>query len=139
VHSYLQDVPDQFRSSVSDDGTSLVLSQMDLCAVPDWIANLTALTRLDLGGNRLTELPDWVGNLTSLAQLNLSFNDLTELPDWVGNLTALEAVADDVFTDACPPEIRLVDDLVALANLTACSGGSGNPVVGATALEVLTE
>ncbi|HEV2373617.1 MAG TPA: hypothetical protein VGS19_15770 [Streptosporangiaceae bacterium] len=43
---------------MSDDGKRLVLARMQLTAVPDWLGNLTALTRLDLSENLLTAVPD---------------------------------------------------------------------------------
>ncbi|HEY3714949.1 MAG TPA: leucine-rich repeat domain-containing protein, partial [Jatrophihabitantaceae bacterium] len=69
--------------------TELDLSDNRLTAVPDRIANLTALTKLHLGGNRLSTVPDWIGNLTALTELDLSDNRLTAVPDWIGSLTAL--------------------------------------------------
>ena len=67
----------------------LDLSENKLTDLPEWLGNLTALTELDLSGNQLTDLPEWLGNLTALTELDLSGNQLTDLPEWLGNLTAL--------------------------------------------------
>jgi internalin A len=44
------------------------------------VGNLTALTTLDLSGNRLESVPESVGNLTALTTLILNQNKLTALP-----------------------------------------------------------
>ena len=44
------------------------------------IGNLTALTRLWLGDNQLTELPAAIGSLAALRKLYVKFNQLKELP-----------------------------------------------------------
>jgi Leucine-rich repeat (LRR) protein len=51
-------IPQEFRGCVSDDGKRLVLAEMQLTAVPEWLGSLTALTWLDLSGNQLTAVPD---------------------------------------------------------------------------------
>ena len=82
-------IPGEFRGCVSDEGRRLVLAEMQLTAVPDWVGNLTALTRLDLGGNQLTTVPESLGNLTALTTLDLRNNKLTAVPESLENLTAL--------------------------------------------------
>jgi GTPase SAR1 family protein len=62
---------------------------MQLASVPEWVENLTALTKLDLSGNQLASVPEWLGNLTALTKLDLSRNELASVPDSLGNLTAL--------------------------------------------------
>jgi Leucine-rich repeat (LRR) protein len=57
--------------------------------LPEWLGNLTALTQVGLGGNRLTVLPESLGNLTALTWLGLSGNQLQALPESIGRLTAL--------------------------------------------------
>ena len=81
--------------------TSLDLSGNRLTELPEWLGNLTALTSLDLSGNGLTSLPEWLGNLTALTRLDLSGNQLTELPEWLGNLTALTSL--DLIVNRWPP------------------------------------
>ena len=86
---YPEQVPSQFRSYVSDDGTRVSLANRGLASLPEWLGSLTALTELDLGGNQLTALPETLGNLTALTTLRLGGNQLTALPETLGSLTAL--------------------------------------------------
>ena len=86
---YPQEIPAQFRSSVSDDGTRISLANCELAALPDWLEGMTALASVDLGGNRLTALPEWIGSLTALTRIDLGGNQLSTLPESLGNLTAL--------------------------------------------------
>jgi len=60
--------------------------------LPGSLANLTALTELDLSGTQLTAVPDWLANLTALTRLDLSGTQITAVPDWLGNLTALQTL-----------------------------------------------
>jgi internalin A len=82
-------VPPEFRGRVSDDGRQMSLARMRLVSVPEWLGNLTTLTRLDLSRNQLTSVPEWLGNLTTLSTLDLSRNRLASLPESLGDLTAL--------------------------------------------------
>lgn len=82
------EVPPEFHDRVSDDGSQFLYG-VQLAEVPEWLGNLTALTRLSLGGNQLAEVPESLGNLTALSQLNLGGNRLASVPGWLGNLTAL--------------------------------------------------
>ena len=68
---------------------ALYLSSNQLTSLPEWIGNLTNLTRLDLHSNQLTSLPESLGNLTNLTELYLSENQLISLPESLGNLTNL--------------------------------------------------
>jgi internalin A len=74
---------------VDPAATSLSLANRGLTAVPEFVAELTALTSLDLRGNQLTELPGFLGNRTGLTTLDVGANQLTELPGFLGNLTGL--------------------------------------------------
>ncbi len=53
----LAGVPPEFRERVSDDGRQVVLAGSQLASVPEWLGNLTALTTLRLGDNRLASVP----------------------------------------------------------------------------------
>jgi internalin A len=66
-----------------------VYSETSYVPLPESLGNLTALTTLNLAGNRLTSLPESLGNLTALTTFNLAGNRLTSLPESLGNLTAL--------------------------------------------------
>ena len=57
--------------------------------LPDWLGQLTNLTILGLGGNRLSELPDSMGQLTNLTWIHLGGNPLRMLPDSLRQLTNL--------------------------------------------------
>ena len=81
--------PRLFRSSVSDDGTTVSLPGLALTSVPDWLEGFTDLTTLNLSDNHLFQLPEWLGNLTSLTTLDLGDNELMGLPSSLGNLTSL--------------------------------------------------
>ena len=59
--------------------------------MPESLGNLTALTELYLGGNRLASVPESLGNLTALTELYLNGNQLASVPESLGNLTALTA------------------------------------------------
>ena len=70
----------------------LRLDENRLTRCPESLRNLTNLTELSFGGNRLTnltELVDILKDLTNLRKLNLSDNQLTSLPESFGNLTSL--------------------------------------------------
>ena len=60
------EVPPQFRSCISDDGTQALLAKSNLTELPGWLSNLTALVHLDMSGNQLTAVPESLGNLTAL-------------------------------------------------------------------------
>ena len=83
--------------------------------LPDELANLTNLQRLNLGFNGLTgEIPDALGRLTNLQRLVLDFNQLTgEIPDTLGRLTNLRRL--DLFSNQLTGEIP--DALGRLTNL----------------------
>ncbi|NER35832.1 MAG: hypothetical protein F6J93_17900 [Oscillatoria sp. SIO1A7] len=61
-----------------------------LSELPEAIAQLTGLQKLDLSGNQLTQLPEAIAQLTELQQLYLSGNQLTKLPEAIAQLTGLE-------------------------------------------------
>src|SRR5215469_6824491 len=87
-----QYVPSEFQAFVSDDGGRVRLGERNLKVVPEWIRTLTALTTLELQGNRLTTLPEWLSSLAALATLDLSRNLLARLPDTVGGITTLRTL-----------------------------------------------
>jgi len=51
------------------------------------------LTMLQLWGNQLVTLPDSMAALTALEKLDLGFNQLVTLPDSMAALTALEKLS----------------------------------------------
>lgn len=68
----------------------LILRDMLLTELPEILAELTQLRRLDLSGNHLTALPESFGQLTQLQELNLSSNQLTAVPESLRTLTQME-------------------------------------------------
>lgn len=65
----------------------------DSFLLPDSILwKFSALTSLDLSGNRLSHLPDEISGLKQLAQLDLSANRMTQFPSAVLDLTSLESL-----------------------------------------------
>ena len=71
--------------------TKLNLQENRLSSLPDGLFDdLTALSRLYLGGNRLTAIPSELFNLSNLTFLNLGDNRLDgEIPTELGNLSNL--------------------------------------------------
>lgn len=59
--------------------------------VPACICQLTAIVKLSLACNQLTELPAAIGNLTTLSFLDVSFNQLQGLPKELAKLDGLSA------------------------------------------------
>jgi len=70
----------------------LDISGLKLTELPEAIASLTQLQRLNLKNNQLTELPEAIASLTQLQWLILSDNQLTELPDAIASLTQLQGL-----------------------------------------------
>ncbi len=73
-------------------GDRLDLRGLRLTDLPLEIAELTALTSLNLAKNQLTVLPAAIGQLKALILLDLFGNQLTQLPGEIGQLTALETL-----------------------------------------------
>jgi internalin A len=86
---YSREVPQEFRSCVSDGGTQVSLADQGLTSLPEWLKGFTDLTTLDLGSNQLTALPEWLGGFTDLTTLDLGGNQLRALPESIGNLAGL--------------------------------------------------
>ncbi|WP_373541017.1 leucine-rich repeat domain-containing protein [Chamaesiphon sp.] len=57
--------------------------------MPNNIAKLSKLTKLKVGGNRLSSLPEDIGSLSNLIELDLSSNQLNSLSAGLGNLVNL--------------------------------------------------
>lgn len=97
------------------DVVDLDLSVNGLTRVPEWIGELTQLTRLNLYGNRIEALPESIGNLVNLVELNLGDNQLTSVPASIGRLTALTRVdLDRNRISALPGSIGRLSRLVRL-------------------------
>eukprot|EP00656_Telonema_subtile_P006525 TRINITY_DN1301_c0_g1_i4.p1 TRINITY_DN1301_c0_g1~~TRINITY_DN1301_c0_g1_i4.p1 ORF type:complete len:470 (-),score=75.30 TRINITY_DN1301_c0_g1_i4:171-1580(-) len=69
------------------------VSQNNLERLPDALfERCTALQRLDLSRNQITDLPDSIGHLSSLSELHLQSNDLSHLPKTLGDLRLLRVL-----------------------------------------------
>ncbi|XP_008782339.3 probable LRR receptor-like serine/threonine-protein kinase At1g67720 [Phoenix dactylifera] len=77
--------------------------------LPDVINDLTALTHIWLGGNKLSgSIPDMT-NLNNLVSLRLSKNEFTgEIPPWLGKLESLKELhlQENKFTGKAPESLR---------------------------------
>ncbi|EOD20664.1 miro domain-containing protein [Emiliania huxleyi CCMP1516] len=70
--------------------TSLDVSDNELRALPEAIAQLVALQKLSVCDNKLRALPDEIGELVALQELDVSCNKLGALPEAIGQLVALQ-------------------------------------------------
>lgn len=61
-----------------------------LSVIPKSLVNLKSLKYLDLSYNRLKMLPDTIGELRSLLRLYIRYNNLEKLPDSIGLLSSLK-------------------------------------------------
>ena len=71
----------------------LSLGGNKLTSIPESIGNLTELLTLDVSSNQLTSISESIGNLTKLTKLSLVRNELTSLPTFIGNLTSLTSLS----------------------------------------------
>lgn len=70
----------------------LNLTGLNLTYLPESIAELTHLKKLDLYDNYLTALPEQIGELTELEELWVSENELLRLPESLGLLRKLRSL-----------------------------------------------
>ncbi|MEP3115459.1 MAG: leucine-rich repeat domain-containing protein, partial [Nisaea sp.] len=104
--------------------TSLDVSGNRLGSLPDRLGDLTALTSLDVSSNRLGSLPDRLGDLTALTSLDVSRNQLGSLPDRLGDLTALTSL--DVSGNQLGSLPDRLGDLTTLTSLTVSGNQLGS-------------
>jgi Leucine-rich repeat (LRR) protein len=73
----------------------------DLTTLPEWICDLTSLTKLDLSHSGIQSLPPSIGRLQNIECLNLCYTDcLSNLPDEIGDMTTL------IILDLCSSKIK---------------------------------
>jgi internalin A len=80
------------ESVKNQESSELNLSNYPLVKVPESVASLKTLRRLDLSWNQLEEIPNFIGQLSQLEYLDLSNNHLSELPDSLLSLRSLKAL-----------------------------------------------
>lgn len=71
----------------------LILTDNEICRLPDSMGKLHRLQKLALAGNQLTVLPDAMANCKNLELARLSANRLTSMPDWLFQLPKLSWLA----------------------------------------------
>lgn len=81
---------------------TLILRNIGLQQLPDWIVNLPNLVDLRCVVSNLQQLPSNIGEMTQLKNLNLRDNPLHELPPSITKLTNLE----ELIVDKCPIGIK---------------------------------
>jgi Leucine-rich repeat (LRR) protein len=113
--------------SLATTYATLYLTNANLNEVPAQFANFSALTRLDLSFNYLTELPAntsdvWTG-LSTVTDLNLAENSLSDFPVVLDNLqvlnltgNAFSTIPDNVYTMADSGALKYL--YMASCNLT---------------------
>ncbi len=69
--------------------TRLMLANISLSSVPDWLFDLPVLESLNLSSNELSDLPFAVGRSQHLRQLRLGDNSFTHIPAGVWDLQGL--------------------------------------------------
>jgi Leucine-rich repeat (LRR) protein len=89
--------------------------------IPEAVGQLTNITQLDLGGNKLEKLPKWIGQLTNITQLDLGVNKLENLPESIGQLQNLSSLS-----LCCNKLENLPESIGQLTNLTKLYLGSNN-------------
>ncbi|KAK3612678.1 hypothetical protein CHS0354_042204 [Potamilus streckersoni] len=97
------DVPEETKTDFSMDSTEdrwweqteltkLILASNCLTSLSEDIAQLPALTVLDVHDNRLESLPDALASLENLQKLDISRNRLTAIPQCVGHIRSLTSL-----------------------------------------------
>lgn len=72
--------------------TSLTITDIELCDVPEKISQMTQLEELELSYSNLENLPDEFENLINLKKINLTDNDFYKFPEILCKLTNLEDI-----------------------------------------------
>ncbi|KAK7508432.1 hypothetical protein BaRGS_00000671 [Batillaria attramentaria] len=91
------------------DLTKLILASNVLTSLGAGIAQLTALTVLDVHDNRLVSLPEELRALENLQKLDISRNQLQELPSCIGCLMSLVSLhaEHNKLSELCPEVVDL--------------------------------
>ena len=100
----LSEVESRIENALSNDATSLNLSNLGLDDLPPSVQRLSSLQRLELRENSLTTLPDWIADLKQLVLLDVSRNRLLDLPEALNKLTRLQSLKASSVHLKAPPE-----------------------------------
>jgi internalin A len=93
----------------------LNLAKNEIAEVPVWVSELVSLTEIDLWGNQISIFPDAIMPLNRLTKLNLGGNRISEIPAWIGsliNLTELYLWGNQI--TILPSEIAQLSGLIKL-------------------------
>lgn len=125
--------------SLATTYNTLYLTNANLNAVPDQFASFTAITKLDLSFNYMTELPEntsaiWTG-LSTVTDLNLAQNELTTFPVVLDNLQTLNLTGNMYTT--IPDTVYTMADSGALKYLFMANCDLTNLQVSASQLTLL--
>ena len=71
---------------------TLHLYNNQITAIPDFLTHLAQLRKLNLLANRITVIPDSLAKLAQLQSLSLSGNQITAIPDSLAQLTQLQSL-----------------------------------------------
>ena len=94
---------------------TLAVGDNQFAGLPDWIGDLTSLTRIDLNDCRLEAVPEWLVGLRRLTQLFLDNNRLTRIPEWLGDLRELTILRlDNNRLETLPESLAKLDNLTRL-------------------------
>lgn len=110
----LVDLPDWLPELNRLERMTLALNP-GIVAVPDIVAALPSLRRLDLDDTGITRLPESMRTMTRLEQLTLSNTPLASLPNWIGDLRNLRQLhLTDTPIQTLPESIGRLENLETL-------------------------
>lgn len=85
----LEDVPAEIEQSLIQ---SFTVWNTNLASLPDEFGNLTRLTDLSLGRNKLAGMPECITRIKTLEHLTIDDERIASLPESLGELTELRAL-----------------------------------------------
>jgi internalin A len=100
----------------------LDLSNLELDAIPEPVANLTALKYLEVDNNQITLIPDFCGRLENLSNLSIENNRIIAIPDSLSTLKHLHMLELD------NNQITAIPDSLAHAAALGFLSLSGNQI-----------
>jgi|GEM_PF-2427478 len=92
--------------------TEIRYNGCEIKEIPDGIAELEMLTRLELQNNQIVIIPDFIGSLLNLNYFTIYDNNISVIPASIGDLTNLEVFKiSENSLDSIPPMIRNLKNL----------------------------